>query len=46
MSFPPLKSKIDPFIPFSEDKSYKPKTAEMEKIRKYKKVRFKKNKNN
>jgi hypothetical protein len=39
MSLPPLQSKIDPFIPFSEDKSYKPKTADMQKISEYKKVR-------
>ena len=40
MSLPPLKSKIDPFIPFGEDKAYKPKTADLEKIASYKNVRY------
>lgn len=39
MSIPPLLSKVDPFIPLKEDKSYKPKEADLEKIRNYKQVR-------
>ncbi len=39
MSIPPLTSKLDPFIPLNEDKDYKPKQADLEKIKNYKSVR-------
>jgi CDGSH-type Zn-finger protein len=37
-SYPPLKSKIDPFIPLALDPDYKPKTADPEKIKNYKSI--------
>jgi len=33
--YPPLKSKIDPFIPLALDPEYKPRTADPEKIKGY-----------
>jgi hypothetical protein len=38
MNIPPYSSKIDPFIPIEEDPDYKPKTANMDKIKHYKSV--------
>jgi CDGSH-type Zn-finger protein len=37
-SYPPLKSKIDPFIALDKDPDYKPKTANHDKIKNYKSV--------
>lgn len=37
-SCPPLKSKIDPFIPIEHDPDYKPKQADPEKIKNYKSI--------
>jgi len=37
-SYPPLRSKIDPFIPLDQDPDYKPKTADPEKIKNYKSI--------
>ena len=37
-SYPPLKSKIEAFIPLDQDPDYKPKTADVEKIKSYKSV--------
>jgi CDGSH iron-sulfur domain-containing protein 3 len=37
-SYPPLRSKIDPFIPLDQDPDYKPKTADAEKIKNYKSI--------
>jgi hypothetical protein len=39
MSFPTLASKVEPFIPLREDKDYKPKEADLEKIKNYRSVR-------
>ena len=38
MNIPPLKSKIDPFIPLDQDPDYKPKGPDMDKIKNYKSV--------
>lgn len=38
MNYPPLSSKIDPFIPLNEDKDYKPKQPDMEKVKHYKTI--------
>jgi hypothetical protein len=38
MNIPPLKSKIDSFIPLDKDPDYKPKQADQEKIKNYKTI--------
>ncbi len=39
MNIPPLKSKIDPFIPIDKDPDFSPKQANMKKIKNYKQVK-------
>ncbi len=39
MNIPPLKSKIDPFIPIDKDADFEPKQANIDKIKHYKQVR-------
>ncbi len=38
MNIPPLKSKIDSFIPIEQDPDYKPKQPNLDKIKNYKSV--------
>jgi hypothetical protein len=38
MNIPPLKSKIDPFIPIDKDPDFKPKQADPERIKYYKSI--------
>lgn len=37
-SYPPLRTKVDPFVALENDPDYKPKTADLEKIKNYKSV--------
>jgi len=37
-NYPPLRTKIDPFIPLDQDPDFKPKQADKEKIKNYKSV--------
>lgn len=39
MNIPPLKSKIDSFIPIDQDPDYKPKTADQERIKNYRSIK-------
>lgn len=36
--YPPLSSKIDPFIPLALDENYRPKTGDPEKLKHYKSI--------
>jgi hypothetical protein len=38
MNIPPLKVKVDPFIPIDKDPDFKPKQADQERIKNYKYV--------